>query len=102
MHFHYKQNIYIYIVTKFASVFASFASDGWQESRKLNSNWAGSRAAGRNLYKSWPFCFPISDHVTLLQGTAQKENSLGNITWSEMGKQNVQAKEIQSFQLKRY
>ena len=25
----------------------------------------------------------------------QKENSLGNITWSEMGKQNVQAKEVQ-------
>ena len=24
----------------------------------------------------------------------QKENSLENITWSEMGKQNVQAKEV--------
>ena len=24
----------------------------------------------------------------------QKENSLGNITWSEMGKQNAQAKEV--------
>ena len=24
----------------------------------------------------------------------QKENSLGKITWSEMGKQNVQAKEV--------
>ena len=24
----------------------------------------------------------------------QKENSLGNITWPEMGKQNVQAKEV--------
>ena len=26
----------------------------------------------------------------------QKENSLENITWSEMGKQNVQAKEVYS------
>ena len=29
----------------------------------------------------------------------QKENSLENITWSEMGKQNVQAKEVYYAQL---
>ena len=56
------------------------------------------------------FCFPISDQVMLLEGIVSfkmlscaranvritneknKENSHEGITWSEMGKQNVQAK----------
>ena len=60
------------------------------------------------------FCFPISDHVMLLEGIVpfkcrlmhvqmyaqlmkkQKENSHEGTTWSEMGKQNVQAKEVYS------
>ena len=59
------------------------------------------------------FCFPISDHVMLLEGIVsflmssyaranvritsekkQKANSHEGITWSEMEKQNVQAKEV--------
>ena len=32
----------------------------------------------------------------------QKENSLGNITWSEMGKQNIQAKEVHSFRIQNF
>ena len=59
------------------------------------------------------FCFLISDHVMLLEGEVsfkcrfmhvqmygitfekkQKENSHEGITWSETGKQNVQAKKV--------
>ena len=58
------------------------------------------------------FCFPISDHVMLLEGIVsfkcrlmhvrmcarlmkeQKANSHEGITWFEMGKQNIQAKEV--------
>ena len=58
------------------------------------------------------FCFPNSDHVTLPQRIAsfkyllihvrtcgtiferQKENSLKRITWSELGKRNLQAKKV--------
>ena len=56
------------------------------------------------------FCFLISDHVMLLEGivsfkcrlmhvqmyATKKENSHEGITWSEMGKQNVQAEKIYS------
>ena len=52
------------------------------------------------------FCFPISDHVmfpreffisyaymcTCIRPHLKETVPLGNITWSEMGKQNVQAK----------
>ena len=64
------------------------------------------------------FCFPISDHVMIPQRTVpfkccpihlhphvismhklfmkrQKPNSLENITWSELGKQNIQAKKFE-------
>ena len=66
-------------------------------------------------YLACTFCFPISDHVMFprefsfcfyisyayickcrrrhLEGTV----SWSNITWSEMGKQNVQAKEVHCF-----
>ena len=61
------------------------------------------------------FCFPISDHVMISQRTVsfkcrhmrvhpranvcvinerQKENSLESTTWSELGKQNIQAKKV--------
>ena len=52
------------------------------------------------------FCFPITDRVMVPQRTVscirihdnerQKANSLENITWSELGKQNMQAKEVYS------
>ena len=66
------------------------------------------------------FCFPISDHVMLLEGIVSfkcranvrmhvqmyvqhcitneklEANSHEGITWYEMGKQNIQAKEIYS------
>ena len=56
------------------------------------------------------FCFPISDHVMLLEGMSsyaranvrinnekkkkQKENSHEGITWSEMGTQNIEAEVV--------
>ena len=39
--------------------------------------------------------FQMSSYAQLMK--KQKENSLGNITWSEMGKQNVQTKEVYSW-----
>ena len=62
------------------------------------------------------FCFPILDHMMLLEGIVffkcrlmhvqnvritnektQGENSYEGITWSEIGKQNVQAKDVYLF-----
>ena len=53
------------------------------------------------------FCFPISDHVMLLEGIvsfkcrlwhvqmyANLLKNIEGITWSEMGKQNVQVKKV--------
>ena len=47
---------------------------------------------GNSFFQMWSYTHA---HVCITyEKKKQKKNSLRNITWSEMGKQNVQAKEV--------
>ena len=48
---------------------------------------------GNGFFQMWSY----ARAYVCITHEKQKENSLGNITWSEMGKQNVQAKEVHWF-----